>query len=243
MKLLTANMKMSEVIHSNHLLIPVVSRFGIRLGFGEKTVKTVCKEHKVDADFFLTIVNAFNNESYFPEKTLQTFNVLMIVEYLKKTHSYYIETQIPVIENHIDALMQRSAKRNSSLKLVKSFFLEYKKELLVHLKREETITFPYIEHVYGLFHSKGSAAKRKALSRYSMKVYEAEHDNVDDKLNDLENILIKYMKGSYDEAICNAIIFELFRLEKDIRDHTRIEENILRPLVAEMEKTLQSLAA
>lgn len=243
MKLLTASMKMADVIHSNYLLIPVVNRFGISLGFGEKTVKMVCREQGIDAEFFLTILNAFSNENYFPQKTLQTFNVLTIVKYLRKTHSYYIETQIPILESQINALMRRSLKHNPSLRLVKKFFLEYKKELLAHLKREEMITFPYIERIYRLYHSKGSAAGEKILSRYSMKVYEEEHDNVDDKLYDLKNILIKYIKGEFDEAICNAIIFELFRLEKDIKDHTRIEENILRPLVLEMEKKLQLRAA
>ena len=34
------------------------------------------------------------------------------------------------------------------------------------------------------------------------------------------------------------VIFELFRLEKDIQDHTRIENNILLPLVEEMEDAL-----
>jgi DNA-binding NarL/FixJ family response regulator len=41
------------------------------------------------------------------------------------------------------------------------------------------------------------------------------------------------MNESYQE-----VIFELFRLEKDIQDHTRIENNILLPLVEEMEDVL-----
>jgi len=243
MKLLTPNMKMAELIHSNYLLIPVVNRFGIRLGFGEKTVRRVCKEYRIDPEFFLAIVNTFSIEGYFPQKTLQTFNVLVILKYLRKTHSYYMETQIPIIENLIDALLKAYAKRNRNLIHVKRFFDEYKKELFAHLKREETTTFPYIEDVYRRLNHRQSHPKARVLRSYSMKVYEKEHDNVDDKLYDLKNILIKYISGEFDEAICNAIIFELFRLERDIEDHTRIEENILRPLVTEMEKALQSEAA
>ncbi len=71
-----------------------------------------------------------------------------------------------------------------------------------------------------------------------MKIYEAEHDEIDEKLFDLKNILIKYINGDFDQATVNEIIFELFRLEKDIKDHSRIENNILMPLVAEMEKSL-----
>jgi len=243
MKLLTATMKMCDVIHSNYLLIPVVNRFGIRLGFGEKTVKTVCKECGIDVEFFLTIINVFSNENYFPQRRLQTFNVLMIVEYLRKTHSYYIETQVPLIERLIKELIHHSPKSNSSLKLVKKFFLEYKKELLAHLKREESVTFPYVERVYNAYRKHRSGLKSGKQVQYSMQVYEKEHDDVDDKLYDLQNILIKYISGGFDEPLCNAIIFELFRLEQDIKDHTRIEDNILRPVVQEMEESLRAQAA
>ncbi|MCX6150959.1 MAG: hemerythrin domain-containing protein [Ignavibacteriales bacterium] len=238
MKLLTPNVKMADVIHSNYLLIPVVNRFGIPLGFGENTIRTVCTEHGIDIDFFLSIINAFSNENYFPEKKMQTFNVLMIVEYLKKTHKYYREVQIPIIEKHLKVFLQGASSRNKSLQLLKKFFLVYKKELLTHLKYEETITFPYIEEVYRLYNSQQKNRKQKSNLNYSMKMYEAEHDEVDDKLYDLKNILIKYISGNFDEVTCNTIIFELFRLEKDIMDHARIETNILLPLVTEMEKSL-----
>ncbi len=169
MKLITSTMKLSDVIHSNYLLIPVVNRFGIRLGFGEMTVKKACKEHGIDPEFFLTILNAYSNENYFPEKTLQTFNVLTIVRYLEKTHSYYIETEIPIIERQINALVRSTLRHNASLRLVKKFFLQYKKELLAHLKREETLTFPYIEQVYRLYHSKASSAGKKIPARFLLK--------------------------------------------------------------------------
>ncbi len=230
-------MKMADAIHTNYLLIPVISRFGIRLGFGENTISAVCKEHNIDVDFFLTILNVFSNESYFPEEKLQTFNVLMIVGYLKKTHKYYRETQIPIIEKHLETLLLKSPKKNKSLQLVKKFFLEYKKELFIHLKQEETVTFPYVEEVYRLFQQPGKKTLSSVL-KYSMEIYGREHDDLDEKLYDLKNILIKYINGDFDQSVCSEIIFELFRLEKDIKDHTRIENNILMPLVTDMEKSL-----
>ena len=229
---------MADAIHSNYLLIPVVNRFGIKLGFGEKTIFEVCTQLDINIEFFLTIINAYSNEDYFPEKKLQTFNILMIVEYLKKTHKYYRETQIPVIEKHLKSFFSGSAHKNKSLLLVKKFFIEYKKELLAHLNREEKITFPYIEMIYEIY--KSPSEKKKSISElhYSMKIYEEEHEEIDEKLYDLKNILLKYISGDFDQAVCNEIIFELFRLEKDIKDHSRIENNILMPLVKDMERLL-----
>ncbi len=239
MKLITANEKMADAVHGNYLLIPVINRFGIRLGFGDQTIGAVCANAGIDTDFFLAIINAFSNEDYFPAKKLRAVNVLTIVSYLKKTHDYYRRTLIPVIESYIAALLAKSLKRNPGLRLVKKFFLEYKKELFAHLRSEETRTFPYIEMVYRLHAAPGTPRVRKDLRRYSMDVYEREHHEVDEKLTDLKNILIKYIGGEFDDAVCSAIVFELFRLEKDILDHTRIENIVLMPMVAEMEKALR----
>ncbi len=239
MKLLTSNMKMADVVHSNYLLMPVINRFGIPLGFGEKTVTTVCQKYRINVDFFLAIANAFSNENYFPEKKLQAFNVLMIVDYLQKTHAYYIETQVPLIEKLLNNLLRRRLSNAKNLKLIKKFFLGYKGELFNHLEREETTTFPYVNKVYRLFHTPNPSTREKhALSKYSMHVYEEEHTDVDEKLYDLKNILIKYVRGDSMNEMYQEVIFELFRLEIDIQDHTRIENNILLPLVEEMEDVL-----
>jgi len=239
MRLLTPNMKMADVVHSNYLLLPVISRFGIHLGFGEKTVKEVCKKHRIDVEFFLAIANTFSNEDYFPEKMLQSFNVLMIVSYLQKTHAYYRETQVPLVEKLLTALMRNHLEEKNNVHLLKKFFLGYKKELFAHLDREEKTTFPYIKKAHQLFHSfKITQKERAALSQYSMHVYEEEHSDIDEKLYDLKNILIKYVRGRAAESVYHEVIFELFRLEKDIQDHSRIENNVLMPLVVEIENVL-----
>jgi regulator of cell morphogenesis and NO signaling len=231
MLLITPDIKLADAIHSNYLLIPVVTRFGIRLGFGEKTVQAVCDEHGVDAEFFTTILNVFSHESYFPQERMLRFNALQLVEYLKKTHDYYRSVLIPMLDRNLELFLRSAAGGNEAeVSLIESFFAQYKNELTAHLKREEELTFPYIE---GLYHRENLALLHR---QYSMKVFESEHDNVDEKLYDLKNILIKYLQGDYSEGARNSLMFDLFRLEKDLKDHTRIEEKILAPMVKKMEQ-------
>ncbi|MDR0415441.1 MAG: hemerythrin domain-containing protein [Prevotellaceae bacterium] len=233
MILITSDIKLADAIHSNYLLIPVVTRFGIRLGFGDKTVKTVCEEHGVDVEFFTTILNVFSHESYFPQERLLRFDVIQLVGYLKKTHSYYRAVLIPMLDKNMETFVQSASKSSESeVLLIKNFFAQYKAELMAHLKREETITFPYIAELV----KKGNT--RQLHEKYSMKVFESEHDNVDEKLYDLKNILIKYLQGDYNEGARNTLIFNIFRLEKDLKDHTRIEDKILTPMVKQMEQAL-----
>lgn len=95
-------MQLSEVVEEHPSLIPVINRFGIRLGLGDKSVKTLCEEHSLDTDFLLTVINTFLNEEYFPEKKLQTFHTSQIIDYLTKTNQITSEQRT---EDTIEALL------------------------------------------------------------------------------------------------------------------------------------------
>ena len=49
--------KMIDLISDNYSLLQVMSRFGLSLGFGDKTVKEVCEMNGVDCPTFLAVVN------------------------------------------------------------------------------------------------------------------------------------------------------------------------------------------
>jgi regulator of cell morphogenesis and NO signaling len=61
---------------------------------------------------------------------------------------------------------------------------------------------------------------------------------VDEKLNDLKNLIIKYISPDYDENICNDFLITLSLFEKDLEDHARIEDKIMMPMTIEIEKKL-----
>lgn len=230
--LITQNMKMAEVIHMNYTLLPVLNRFEIELGFGDSSVEEVCKINNVNVHFFLEIVNAFNDKDYFPKKNLQQFSVSLIVNYLRKNHIYYISEIIPHIEQTINSLSDNS--KNS--KLLKNFFAEYKKELLFHIEREENVVYPYVIEIEKI---NSSSKSTENLNKYSIDIFADEHENIEEKLFDLKNIIIKYMPSRTESGIYNKILFDLFTLEKDLNDHSRIEEKVLIPKVREIEKLLK----
>jgi regulator of cell morphogenesis and NO signaling len=231
-------MKMAEVIHMNYHLLQLISRFGIKLGFGDKSVKQVCMDHSIDVNFFLEIVNSYHQKDYFPKKQLQGFPLKLIIDYLRKSHDYYLHTKIPHIASLLNQLSvyNRSSKIRS-LQLIDTFFNEYKNELAVHIQREEEKVYPYVFAVEKAFISKNPDREiEESIRLYSMEDFEKEHDNIEDKLFDLKNILIKYLPLPVDSNLCHDILVELFKLEDDLSDHTRIENKVLIPKVKYMEK-------
>lgn len=130
MAFLTAGSILSETVSENPILIPVINRFGIKLGLGDKTVSSVCDEYDVNTDFFLSILNTYLEEDYFPEKKLHDFDLELVSEYLKQTDAYYAHAQIPNIEKHLNAFITLSDPANKQLELIRKLFYKFKSELI-----------------------------------------------------------------------------------------------------------------
>ncbi len=239
--LIQKEMKMADVIHHDHFLIPVINRFDIHLGFGDKTIDDLCRENNVNTVFFLTILNAYHDHEYFPKKHLQSFPASLLVTYLIRSHKYYLEVKVPEIEKLINNLSDETGMEEETLTLLKNFFSEYKQELIHHIQREEDRVYPYIVELEKAVNSgiiPDSVTRQ--MNDYPITDYEAEHENVEEKLFDLKNIIIKYLPDTKDDKPFFKILKELFALENDLNDHARIEDLILVPKVEAMEKTLKS---
>lgn len=136
MLFLDASSILAEVIEDNHQLIPVINRFGIKLGLGDKTIATICKDAEINPEFFLAILNTYLNEDYFPESILKKFEIEMVVNYLNQTDSYLVQGQLYNIEKHLNALIAMSDPNNAVLKLIKKMFVKFKNELMQQVGKD-----------------------------------------------------------------------------------------------------------
>ncbi len=220
--------KMADLILHNYTLLSVLPRFDIRLGFGDRCVSTTCREAGIDENFFLTICNLHTFEGYrLSSEELERINMRSIVDYLKNSHDYYLNYRISAIEAKLETMGKCCDAKHH--KMITSFFEEYKAEILKHFKYEEQTVFPY---VYKLLEG-------TAPDEFHINQYEDHHDNIDDKLSDFKNIILKYLPDSCPSNARNEILYDVFLFEDDLAKHTRIEERILTPLVKRMEASYE----
>lgn len=227
---------MTDLVHSNYLLLPVLNRFGIKLGFQNNTVADICQKKNIDVNFFLAIVNTFHIHDYFPEDELQSFSLNLIVDYLRKSHLDFIKTSLPKIESLLEKLVKSS--KTNDLKVIQSFYSKYKDELLEHITDEEENAFPYVLELQKVYDQKINPLP-ESITSYSIQSFEKEHTNVDEKLFDLKNIIIKFLEPNYNDKDCNEFLFNLYQFENDLTDHARIEDKILVPKVIKIENELK----
>jgi regulator of cell morphogenesis and NO signaling len=220
---------MSEVVEEYPSLIPVINRFGIRLGLGDSTAMETCTKHDINIDFFITMINTFLNRNYFPEKKLQGFHLTQIVDYLTKTNHYYLHSQLPNIERHLRWFISESDPENESPALIGKLFDTFKDRLQKRIETDEHEWFPHIIELCG------KQTKNKTLT-YLPTTPSDQEEPVEALITDLKHIIIKHLSGDYNENLCYAVIVAINTLHTDIKQHNRIRYRILSPVVAGMEK-------
>lgn len=229
----TAFTKMADVIHHDYKLIPIIGRFGIDYGFGNQTVADVCKSNEINTWFFLEIINSYHNENYFPQKQLQNFTAELIIKYLSNTHNYYLEVKVPEIHGYIDEMEKTVKPCNiKNIRLLNDFFRNYKEELEKHLEIEDKEIFPYTLQLEQAVSNKVYDKKMvEQIIANPIEKYERNHSSLEVKLSDLKNLIIKFLPPVLCKSLCQKLLTELFRLEADLANHSRIEEKVLVPKV------------
>ncbi|TAJ12798.1 hypothetical protein DMA11_11275 [Marinilabiliaceae bacterium JC017] len=234
---ITGKMKMADMIQKDIQLLAVIQRLNIPLGFHEKTVREVCEENSVDLDFFLQLANASHDKDYFPQEHLLNFPVEWFINYLQSAHKCYLEHRIPEIENQIMSMEEQYAAQDRNMKILLNFFKEYIREFIAHIELEEQDVFPYILDINKQLIN---PPETKQPTHYTIDKYIEDHSNIEEKLYDLKNILLKYLPPPVISCTYNHLLFDIFRLENDLKDHSDLEEKVLIPKVRSMEEELRS---
>ena len=127
----TPQAKLANLILEYYKLLPVITRFGIPLGFGEKTVDEVCKHYHINADFFLMVCNVYTDDNYMPSKAeIRKIDIESLLTYLSNSHQYYLQERMVDIEKSIHTMVNTCT--NKYYAIIASFFEEYKKEVIKH---------------------------------------------------------------------------------------------------------------
>lgn len=239
---ITGDMKMVDVVHEDIQLLAVIQRLNIPLGFREKTVREVCEAHQVDLNFFLQLCNSFHDKEYLPSDQFPEFPLEWIINYLRNAHRCYVNYRIPAIEQQVLMLEKENVDNVQNMELLINFFKEYIREFNSHIDREEKSVFPYIVSLDGVINDHALLNEFKAQygDAYIDK-YLDDHNQIEEKLFDLKNILLKYLPPPVEDCKYDHLLYDLFRLESDLMDHAELEEKVLFPRVRKMENELKKL--
>lgn len=220
-------MKMADIIAANHSLLLVLPRLGIRLGFGEQSVKEVCDHYQLNVDFVLMIFNIYTFAGYLPSPhTLATTDLHPLVPYLQSCHRYYLTERLPHIKRHLLNIAAHAGDRYGTI--LRNFFADYEHEVQDHFAFEEQHIFPLLPPP----DSSSPVSQAGAHLPVPPSSHLAHnHSDLVDRLSDLSGIVLKYIPGDILTEELNELVFGIMQLSSDLEKHALLEEKLLIPYI------------
>ena len=227
MKLYEADDKMIDLISDNYSMLQGLGAFGIRLGFGDKTVSEVCQEQDVDCYTFLTVVNFLIN-GYAPKETDDRISVNTLLAYLRASHHYFLDFQLPAIRRKLDESLVQG---DPLAALILRLYDEYAHDIRLHMKYEEKTLFPYVE----------ALLRGEQKPNYNVDIFAKHHSDTTGKFQELKNIIIKYLPH---DGLANnqltATLYDIYNNEDWLLNHSNVEEVLFVPAIRILEQQLKT---
>ena len=219
--------KMSDLICENYPMVLVMSRFGIALGFGEKNIGEVCRQNGVDACTFLTVVNFLTQDVSAPVMNVdKCLSIEALITYLHNAHDYFLNFRLPHLRRKL--LESIGECPQDVAFVIQRFFDEYAEEVNKHMSYEEKVVFPYVRDLL----------KGIKDPKYNISLFRKRHDQIEMKIVELKNILIKYYPGPGSNLL-NSVLFDIFATEQDLTSHNHVEDYLFMPAILALEKTIK----
>lgn len=219
--------KMISLIAGNYRLIQVLSRFGIPMGFGDKSVQEVCDDAGVDTDTFLSVAN-FMIEGSTRFESSSSISVESLLLFLRQSHVYFLEYFLPAIRRKLlDGISMRGY--DVSLLILK-LFDEYVHEVSTHMDFEDRTVFSYVRDILD----------GKKVENFKITTYSDHHEQVGLKLKELKTIIIKYCPPDAHTNLLNDALYDIYRCEEELENHCRLEDCIFVPAIMRLEETLRN---
>ncbi|MFA5713168.1 MAG: hemerythrin domain-containing protein [Bacteroidales bacterium] len=221
------SVNMYRLIDENPRILLMLEHFQIDFRVGELSVGELAQKESLSLPLFLDIANLYNG--YHPEER-RPFNpgeLLQIIAFLTHSHTYYKIEKYSEIGELISQLNSNTGDRR--VKLVEEFFDSYFKEVLDHFQYEEKVAFPY-------FLSLLEKREESVTSTFSAKEYRLNHSDIETKLADVKNLLIRHLPLENELPLRRKLFFALQEFEYDLAIHSSVEEMILMPLVTKLEQ-------
>lgn len=218
-----ADDKMISLIADNYNILQSLGRFGLNLGFGDKTVREVCEDQNVDTYTFLAVVN-FSINGHRDLDDGDRFSIPTLLHYLKSSHEFYLNFQLPFIRKKLESALDEN---DNLARLIMKLYDEYAHEIRHHMQYEEKTVFPYVDDLLN----------NKVNSEYDIETFSKHHGQVDLKLKELKNIIIKYLPSDaqHNNQLI-ATLYDIYNSEEWLHQHSMVEDSIFIPAIRKLEE-------
>ena len=204
---------------------------------GNRTVTEVCEKQSINSDALIQSVYEVLESENNGVIDFNSWPLDLLADYIEKTHHRYVEEKSQTLLAFLDKLCKVHGTSHPELFRINELFIGCVGELSQHMKKEELILFPFVKRMVktketdGILHqpSFGTVSNPIAMMMH-------EHDNEGERFREIAALTNNYTPPA---DACNTyrVTFSMLEeFEQDLHKHIHLENNILFPKAAALEK-------
>lgn len=162
-----------------------------------------------------------------------------LTDHIVQTHHDYVIKVIPQILLLAQKVVEVHGAKHSELVTIQSLFQQLSNEMLLHMKKEELVLFPYIKKL-AQAESDGTSVDRSGFGsiKTPISVMKTEHETVGIILNRLSQLSKDYTPPEDACRTFRDLFGKLKEFQADLHMHAHLEDNILFPKAIALEQAL-----
>jgi regulator of cell morphogenesis and NO signaling len=228
---------LGEIVRHNYKAASILEKFNLDFCcLGSQNFNDACKAGGVESAVVLKELQQAQDES----EEIVDFDALPLdelVDYICKRHHAYVEEKTPKLKLYLDTLVRVHGATHPELKQVRDLFYEIGSELIVHMKKEELMLFPFIRKLQ-LAKKNGTPASSPLFSSVvkPVEMMMDDHSTEGKKFRDIR-VLTKNYQLPADACNTYGLTYQLLKeYEEDLHLHIHLENNILFPKAVALER-------
>ncbi|MCO6483998.1 MAG: iron-sulfur cluster repair di-iron protein [Flavobacteriales bacterium] len=205
---------------------------------GGMTVKQACDAKGIDSTKVEQELREVEKDQGKTALPYNDWGLDFLADFIVNTHHAYLRKNLPEIAKYSAKVATVHGMNHPELHQVNELFTKVNAELSAHMQEEEAVMFPYIKRLVAAKNA-GQPLPASTMGRFkdALDALVAEHTSVGGMLDEINDLTDKYTLPG-DACASYTLLFRMLsELEDDTHIHIALENNILFPKAADVEKS------
>lgn len=231
------NQKIADLVEKNPASAKALHFLGIHFyNYSENTLGEICQKRGIDEQLVIKKLNEAVSTPHNHTIDLVNYPLDLIVEYLRHSHYIFIKDRLPYLRQLIEDYPQEDSHLIQELKTV---FPEFSREFIEHVYEEEDRLFDYVLRLKKMAEKGQSNAPIDLPEKdFSLDELEKEHHQHDDEMQGIKEITRNYTAQEGSDLHYRVILETLQKFSEELKNHAKIENEILFPKAKVLEKEI-----
>ena len=159
-----------------------------------------------------------------------------LTQHIRDTHHAFLHRELPAIWDLLKEAVAARSPGADDVRTVARLFGRFRSTLDSHLRKEETVLFPFVDRLERSL-AAGEPAPAHAFGplRLPIEILEGEHALGDRLLDQMRPLWTRWRAEHEAAAIQQTLCARMLALEADLSLHTRLEDDVLFPRTITLE--------